>query len=171
MSNNASSADNQQERLRIEGWINGFVDGEGCFTVSIIRGKYSPQVFPEFVVSQGEKSRSALKKIEKFFKCGHINLNSRRDNHHEQMLKYCVRSTHDLNDKIIPFFEKNKLKTYKQKDFQIFKKIIKMMVVRRHKTEKGLSKVESLIQSMNRRKYKSLKSSEAIRRTRPLALK
>ena len=63
------------------------------------------------------------------------------------------------------------MKNYKQKDFQIFKKIIKMMVVRRHKTEKGLSKVESLIQSMNRRKYKSLKSSEAIRRTRPLALK
>jgi len=171
MSKNASSADNQQERLRIEGWISGFVDGEGCFTVSIIRGKYSPQVFPEFVVSQGEKSYAALRRIEKFFKCGHINLNSRHDNHHEQMLKYCVRSTHDLNDKIIPFFEKNKLKTYKQKDFQIFKKIIKMMVVRRHKTEKGLSKVESLIQSMNRRKYKSLKSSEAIRRTRPLALK
>ena len=164
-SENLWSADNQQERLRLEGWINGFVDGEGCFTVSIIRGKYRPQVFPEFVVSQGEKSHSALKKIEKFFKCGHINLNSRHDNHHEQMLKYCVRSVHDLNEKVVPFFEKNKLKTYKQKDFQIFRKIIRMMLVRKHKTEKGLEKVQSLIQTMNRRKYKSLKSSETIRRT------
>ena len=164
MSDNASSADNQQERLKIEGWISGFVDGEGCFTVSIIRGKYGPQVFPEFVVSQGEKSRGALREIEKFFKCGHINLNSRRDNHHEQMLKYCVRSIHDLNEKIIPFFETNKLKTYKQKDFQVFRKIIKMMITKKHKSEKGLEKIRFLLQIMNRRKYaQSLKSSETIR--------
>ena len=122
MSDKASIADNQQERLRLEGWISGFVDGEGCFTVSIIRNNYGWQVFPEFVVSQGEKSRDALRKIERFFKCGHINLNTRRDNHHEQMLKYCVRPIHDLNEIIIPFFERNRLKTYKQKDFQVFRK-------------------------------------------------
>src|SRR3989338_7164258 len=155
MSENASRADNQQERLRFEGWINGFVDGEGCFTISIIRNKYGWQVFPEFVVSQGEKSRAALNRIEKFFKCGYINLNTRRDNHHEQMLKYCVRSIHDLNEKIIPFFEKNKLKTYKQKDFQVFRRIIRLMIQRKHLSEKGLSKITSLIQTMNRRKYRS----------------
>jgi len=171
MSNNVSRADNQQERLRLEGWISGFVDGEGCFTISIIRNKYGWQVFPEFVVSQGEKSRAALNKIEKFFKCGYINLNTRRDNHHEQMLKYCVRSIHDLNDKIVPFFEKNKLKTYKQKDFQVFCKVIKMMILGKHKSEKGLEKVRSLLQTMNRRKYKVLKSSETIRQTLPLASK
>ena len=171
MRKNVSRADNQQERLRLEGWINGFVDGEGCFTISIIRNrsvttKVGWQVFPEFVVSQGEKSRATLKRIEKFFKCGYINLNTRRDNHHEQMLKYCVRSIHDLNEKIIPFFEKNKLKTYKQKDFQVFRRVIKLMIQRKHLSEKGLSKITSLIQTMNRRKYAQvLKSSETIRQT------
>ena len=38
---NASSADNQQERPEINGWIVGFTDGEGCFSVSIIRNKTS----------------------------------------------------------------------------------------------------------------------------------
>src|SRR3990167_10027817 len=172
MSENASRADNQQERLKLEGWISGFVDGEGCFTISIIRNNYGWQVFPEFVVSQGEKSRYALKKIEKFFKCGYINLNTRRDNHHEQMLKYCVRSIHDLNEKIIPFFERNKLKTYKKKDFQVFRKIIKLMIQRKHLSEKGLEKVRSLLQRMNRRKYaQTLKSSETIRQNRLLASK
>ncbi len=155
MSNNASRAENQQERLRLEGWIAGFVDGEGCFTVSIIRNKYGSQVFPEFVVSQGEKSRAALKKIEKFFNCGHINLNTRRDNHHEQMLKYCVRSIRDLNEKIIPFFEKNKLKTRKQKDFQIFRRMIKLMVKRKHLSKTGMARIHSLLKKMNRRKYQS----------------
>src|SRR3989338_3838490 len=171
MRNKASRAGNQQERLRFEGWISGFVDGEGCFTVSIIRNRSvttreSWQVFPEFVVSQGERSRTALKKIERFFQCGYINLNTRRDNHHEQMLKYCVRSINDLNLKIIPFFEQNKLKTYKQKDFQVFRRIIKMMVSKKHLSEKGLNRIRSLLQTMNRRKYKSvLESSETIRRT------
>ena len=174
MRNNASRAGNQQERLRLEGWITGFVDGEGCFTVSIIRNrsvttKQGWQVFPEFVVSQGEKSRAALEKIERFFKCGYINLNTRRDNHHEQMLKYCVRSIHELNEKIIPFFERNKLKTYKQKDFQVFQKIIKLMIQRKHLSEKGLSRITSLIHTMNRRKYiQVLKSSETIRQTHAL---
>ena len=118
-------------------------------------------------MSQGEKSRAALKKIENFFRCGYINLNTRRDNHHGQMLKYCVRSIHDLNDKIIPFFERNKLKTHKQKDFQIFRRIIKLMVRRKHLSEKGLSKITSLIHTMNRRKYSQvLKSSETIRQIR-----
>ena len=172
MSENASRADNQQERLRLEGWVCGFVDGEGCFTISIIRNKYGWQVFPEFVVSQGEKSRNALRRIEKFFACGYINLNTRRDNHHEQMLKYCVRSVHDLNNKIIPFFERNKLKTYKQKDFQIFRKVIKLMIQRKHLSEKGLEHIRFLLQTMNRRKYtQTLKSSETIRQTQTLASK
>lgn len=38
-SKNASSADNQQERSEIKGWIVGFTDGEGCFSVSIIKNK------------------------------------------------------------------------------------------------------------------------------------
>ncbi len=33
--NNASGADNQQERPGIADWIVGFVDGEGTFSVSV----------------------------------------------------------------------------------------------------------------------------------------
>ena len=177
MREKATRADNQQERLKLEGWISGFVDGEGCFTVSIIRNRSVTsrqgwQVFPEFVVSQGERSRSALEGIKKFFQCGYINLNTRRDNHHEQMLKYCVRSIHDLNEKIIPFFEKNKLKTSKRNDFLVFRRIIKLMIQRKHISEKGLSKITTLIQTMNRRKYaQALKSSETTRQNRPFASK
>ena len=57
-------ADNQQERLKIESWITGFTDGEGCFSVSFIRNKTTKngwQIFPEFVITQGEKSLPALK--------------------------------------------------------------------------------------------------------------
>jgi hypothetical protein len=36
-SENSSAADNQQERLIKIGWITGFVDGEGCFSIHIVR--------------------------------------------------------------------------------------------------------------------------------------
>jgi len=36
-SENSSAADNQQERLIKIGWITGYVDGEGCFSINFIR--------------------------------------------------------------------------------------------------------------------------------------
>jgi len=36
-SDNDTSRDNQQERLGTANWIVGFVDGEGCFSVSIFK--------------------------------------------------------------------------------------------------------------------------------------
>ena len=36
-SDNSSAAENQQERLIKIGWITGYVDGEGCFSINFIR--------------------------------------------------------------------------------------------------------------------------------------
>jgi hypothetical protein len=38
-SDNPTDADNQQERLI--GWITGFVDGEGCFSIHFVRQPHS----------------------------------------------------------------------------------------------------------------------------------
>ena len=57
-SDNVTSADNQQERLSFSNWIVGFVDGEGCFSVSIFKNRTSKngyQVMPEFVVTKVKK--------------------------------------------------------------------------------------------------------------------
>ena len=148
-------ADNQQERLKIAYWICGFVDGEGCFSVSIIKNKTTKsgiQIFPEFVVTQGAKSLFMLKEIKNFFECGNIFVNKRYDNHNENLYRYCVRSLVDLKTKIIPFFMENNLKTYKQKDFLIFKDVVEMMLHKKHLNDSGRNKILSSISKMNRRK-------------------
>ena len=38
-SKNVFGADNQQERLKIACWIVGFTDGEGCFSIAVIKYK------------------------------------------------------------------------------------------------------------------------------------
>jgi len=154
-SKNVIGADNQQERLKIVYWITGFTDGEGCFSIAVIKiktTKFGKQIFPEFVVTQGAKSLTALEKIKNFFGCGNIFINKRYDNHNENLYRYCVRSLGELNVKILPFFRKYPLQTYKQKDFLIFEKVVKMMIKKKHLTEKGRKEVLAIISEMNRRK-------------------
>jgi hypothetical protein len=164
-----TSADNQQERLKIEQWIVGFTDGEGCFSVSIIKNgttKIGWQLFPEFVVTQGEKSLAALEIFKEYFECGNIFVNKRYDNHTENLYRYCVRSARDLSGKIVPFFTQNSLCTAKKKDFEIFKEIIEMMTEKRHLTQSGMRTIAKKISKMNRKKRsRFLESSETIRQT------
>lgn len=163
------SADNQQERLELIGWIVGFVDGEGCFSVSLIKNKttkFNYQVFPEFVVTQGAKSLNALKLLQDFFKCGSIVENKRRDNHKESLYKYCVRSKDDLNKVIIPFFQNYRLRTAKKKDFDKFANIITMLEAKDHLKINGMMKIAKIIEQMNRKiPSKFLESSETVRQT------
>ena len=159
---------NQQERPRIEGWIVGFTDGEGCFSVSIFRNntsKFGWQVFPEFVITQGMKSLPALELFQTFFGCGKLFVNKRYDNHHEHLYRFCVRSVKDLHEKIIPFFRNNPLRTAKQRDFELFAEIVEMLVAKQHLSERGMKKVALKIERMNRKKKSQfLESSETKRR-------
>src|SRR5581483_8218975 len=113
-SDKVSGAENQQERLiEFRGWVIGFVDGEGCFSVSFVRqpdrrGRrgYTTgyQVSPQFVVSQGQSSIRALEELREFFGCGRVCANRRHDNHRENMAQFIVSRREDLVRTIIPFF-------------------------------------------------------------------
>ncbi len=121
-SKNAVSAVNQQERLN-PWWIVGFVDGEGCFSVSVFKNptcKSGYQTLYEFVITQGEVSRDAMEAIKKYFCCGAIYINRRHDNHHYDLLRYCVRRQDDLRNKIIPFFRQYPLQSAKREQFNKF---------------------------------------------------
>src|ERR1041385_3638230 len=165
-SENMSGADNQQERLKTVGWIVGFVDGEGCFSVTIQKSTTATgwQVFPEFVVTQGEKSLSALHDLQEFFGCGKIFVNRRYDNHREHLYRFCVRSVADLKDKVVPFFRENQLRTAKRMDFEKFARVLELMGERRHLNSEGLVEIASIAQTMNRKKpSRFLESSETTR--------
>ncbi len=158
---------NQQERLKIEGWIVGFTDGEGCFSVSLFKNKTTAsgwQVFPEFVITQGKKSLSALTIFQEYFGCGKIFINKRYDNHNEFLYRYCVRNIKDLHENIIPFFKKYPLQTAKIKDFEIFADIMMMLINKNHLSQDGLVKIAKKIEKMNRKKTsRFLESSETTR--------
>jgi LAGLIDADG endonuclease len=160
-SDNAVSAENQQERLFTTGWLVGFVDGEGCFSVPIFRRssmRLGWQVQPQFRVVQGESSRDVLEEMARFFGCGKIYINRRYDNHREHLVTYDVFRIGDLRDVIVPFFEENPLRTAKRDNFARFAEVIRLIGLRLHLTVPGLIEIAEIAQTMNHRK-----SSEVLR--------
>ena len=157
-SDNSSAAENQQERLIKIGWITGFVDGEGCFSINFIRQpdranrkgyRTGVQVAHEFAVAQGARSVECLYMLMKFFGVGAVYLNRRYDNHKEHMYRYCVRRRSDLIQTIIPFFNQYPLRTSKQGDFLKFEECLRFIETDSHLTPKGLIEIVEVAENMN----------------------
>jgi hypothetical protein len=162
-----SGAENQQERPGFEQWVVGFVDGEGCFSAPIYRNptyRIGWQVQPAFAVVQGERSVHVLYELKKFFGCGGIFINRRHDNHREHLYRFDVRRFDDLVNRIVPFFERNPLRTAKADEFSKFAMIVRMMERGFHRTVEGLTQIAEISQTMNHRKpSRFLESSETTR--------
>ncbi len=142
------------KKRNIHEYISGYVDGEGCFSISFSKRKKFLVGFetrPSFSTSQNEDRAQILFLMKKNFKCGSI----RRD-FSDKTLKYEVRSLEDIVNKIIPHFEKYPLLSFKQKDFKLFKQICLLMQKNMHRNKNGLRKIVNLAFKMNpsgKRKY------------------
>jgi LAGLIDADG endonuclease len=156
-----TGAENQQERLVRIGWVVGFVDGEGCFSIGFIRQsgggsrigyRTGWQVAHEFAVTQGARSVSCLENLREFFGVGQVLMNKRYDNHREHLYRYVVRRRRDLLETIIPFFQQNPMLSSKQQDFEKFAQCVEMISAGRHLTVDGLIEITQITETMNRRK-------------------
>ena len=134
-------------------WIVGFVDGEGCFHISINRNEAMTtgfQVLPEFTVVQHEKDVKVLHALKAYFGCGVVRVN-RKDKTSTRMA-YRVRSVKHLLDIISPFFLAHSLKTHKNVEFRKFRKVLLMMEQGKHLTHDGLEEIRGIVNQMNRQK-------------------
>lgn len=157
-------ADNQQERpLRI-GWVVGFVEGEGCFSISFVRQSGSAkrrgyktgyQVTHEFAVTQSARNIAALHELERFFGVGQVLGNKRYDNHREHLYRFVVRRRVDLLEVIIPFFREHRMVSAKQDDFDKFARCVGMINSGHHLTRQGMVEIAKITETMNRRKPRS----------------
>jgi hypothetical protein len=161
-SDNPTGAENQQERLSEDrGWVIGFVDGEGCFSIGFVRqGKRAGrngyrtgyQVSHEFAVTQGASSVACLYELREFFGVGKVVANRRHDNHREHLYRFVVRRRIDLLERIIPFFREHPMRTSKQQNFEKFARCVELIALGRHLSRSGLIEIAEITQTMNRRK-------------------
>jgi len=164
VSDNPSSAGNQQERLMTIGWVLGFVDGEGCFSIGLVRQagggqrkgyRLGWQVVHRFVVVQGARSLPALEQLRDFFGIGRLYVNRRHDNHRENLYQFVVDRRADLVDVVIPFFERFPLRTDKRRDFERFAHCVHLVEIGRHLDTDGLIEIVTTMEAMNHRKART----------------
>lgn len=160
-SDNPVGAENQQERLIQLGWVIGFVDGEGCFSIGFVRQPGGPgragyrtgyQVSHGFVVTQGAQSVSCLYELRAFFGAGQVIANKRYDDHREHLYRYVVRRRAEMVDVIIPFFRRHPMRTSKQRNFEKFARCVEMMESGYHLSFEGLAAIVETAETMNRQK-------------------
>jgi hypothetical protein len=153
-------ADNQQERLIQLGWVTGFVDGEGCFSIGFIRQpsrkerkgyKSGYQVAHRFVVTQGMGSVRTLEELKTFFGVGRLYVNARHDNHREHLGQFIVNRRDELLETVIPFFEAHPLRSAKRNDFETFARCMRLIAAGRHLERDGLIEIAELAETMNRK--------------------
>jgi hypothetical protein len=153
-SDNPTGADNQQETPKLNSsldpnWVVGFVDGEGCFSVSVhrngvIRRTRGWQLQPAFQVYQHEHGRPVLDELVRFFGCGVIRPKGPRSS----VLTYSVWALSTLEEQVLPFFEKHPL-LIKQQDFSTFAEIVRSMRRKEHLEPQGFERLVRLAFSMN----------------------
>jgi len=180
LSENVSSADNQQERVpesveNLKWYLAGFADGEGCFSVAISKHKYAKwgwKIDPLFQVYQHKDNSRVLYLYKDVLVCGYVS----KKGGNPSCYIYCVDKIADILDKVTPFFLQHPLVGEKYKNFLLFKKICEGLFAKEHLEISGFKRLVNLAFQMNRngkyRKnsietiFKSLdQSSEAKRQT------
>ena len=137
-------------------YIVGLVDGEGSFTVYVKNPQYNSKVErrvkaePRFYLKLIEKDKAVLYGLKKFFGCGNVYFQKDTRPRHQNCYRYEVTKREDLERIIIPFFKTNKLVfNSKQKDFNLFCKLMEMIKRGDHLNDPGLLRMYKIKQKMH----------------------
>ena len=110
-------------------YIAGFVDGEGCFALKFRRDikperKNKPVYFYwdiEFAIVLRKDDEEIIKNIRDTLACGRISVNR------SGQVRYSVNRIDDLLDKVVPFFERYRLRAKKRFDFELWTEALEIL--------------------------------------------
>ncbi len=128
-------------------YLAGFVDGEGTFSVAIIRHpaqRLGWMINPVFQVYQHEKHREILELFREYFGTGNV---YRKSGSHP-VLTFSIDSRKSLLERVLPFFERYPL-IVKRDEFRRFSAIVHAMELKEHLTVSGFKRLVALAYEMN----------------------
>ena len=136
---------NKQKYLHY--YLAGFVDGEGSFSVAIIKHptqKFGWMINPCFQVYQHEKHKYILELFKHVFQTGTI---YRKSGIHP-VLNFSINSRRGIIEKVIPFFDKYPL-VVKGETYKTFRTIVMAMERKEHISIDGFKRIVDLAYTMN----------------------
>lgn len=129
-------------------YIVGFVDGEGCFSITINKnGNRIPEVRLIFEIELREDDEPILHEIRKALDCGNIyRLEYKRYAKWRPHVKLKVSNLTDISTKVIPFFRQYPLQAKKRLQFEKFCNVAELMKTKQHLTPEGVEQIRALRQ-------------------------
>jgi hypothetical protein len=127
-------------------WLAGFVDGEGCFNINIIKSetnKTGIQVKARFILTQHSRDLELMKNLIEFLGCGNLSEVTK------PYIYLTISKLNDLYGKVIPLLNKYPLQGSKKLDFILFCEVVELMKNQAHLTAEGLEKIKILKARMN----------------------
>lgn len=149
-----------------DGWLSGFTDAEGCFSIKIENAKRKHYVSSLFILDQ-KNEENALNKIALLFtenvkatirtpsrSTSSYNSNKKHNEGLPQntMFRLTISCNHPkkaVTSKILEYFNIYKLKTTKLNSFYIWSQILDIIIANQPLTETNLDKVRKLRHNMN----------------------
>lgn len=119
-----------------EGWISGFIQSDGCFTITFEKRNSGKSIRPKpiFVLTQDLSEEKLFRSLHKFLGVGYITTN--RIN-----VSLYITSLDALKNVLFPILDKHPLKYGKLKSYFILKKIVEDMLNKKHLKLDGLLEI------------------------------
>jgi hypothetical protein len=135
-------------------YIVGLTDGEGCFYINVRPpdSKYPGSktgVETHFYIKLREDDLSLLKSVKSFFRCGAVYYQKEKRKNHTPCYRFEINSHKDIQEVLIPFFDKHPLKSEKRKNYLIFRKIAMIVRNNDYKKDGSLKKILKFKSQMN----------------------
>ena len=128
-------------------WIAGFVEGDGCFNISIVpyvKAKIGKKVGLRFSISQHARDIKLLNSFIDYLGCGSIVQHNKRST-----IEFVVTKFSDIDIKIIPFFIKHSILGVKALDFNDWCEAAEIFRSKEHLTLEGINKLYAIKNGMN----------------------
>jgi hypothetical protein len=120
------------------GWLSGFTQSDGSFTVVFDKRKSGLYIRPKpiFTITQHISELELFKKMQQHFGMGFITQNKGN-----QSVSFLVTSLSDIDKVLLPIFDKHLLSYGKLESYLVFKRIVKKMLNKEHLKLEGLLEI------------------------------
>lgn len=120
-------------------WITGFTEGEGCFHIMTAKSsnyRTGYQIKLDFSLVQHIRDKVLIESLINWFNCGTVYKEKNKE-----IVKLFVSKSSDIQDKIIPFFQKYPFQGYKLSSYNKFCKVGELLKKKAHLTPEGINEI------------------------------
>ena len=133
-------------------WLSGFISGEGCFSVYIVKSKtkIGYAVWLKFSITQHIRDKLLLESLITYLDCGRVETKIYNS---FNWAEFVVTKFLDIVEKIIPLLKQFPVKGEKSNDFEDFCKVAELIKNKEYLTQEGLEIIKQIKSGMNKGRY------------------